>query len=87
MHKTIKKYKKSSIDMSFMETPKEKAYSLYKRFYNVKGQDLHNTVSSKMAKECAKLYIDLVLESEVLKPSNNLVIEYYQKVIKQINEL
>ena len=33
-----------------MQTPKEKSYNLYKKFYNVDGQDFHNTMSSKIAK-------------------------------------
>ena len=66
-----------------MQTPKEKAYEIYKKFYNVDGQDFHNTMSSKIAKQCAKLHISLILENEILKPSNN--IEYYQEVLKEIN--
>jgi len=69
----------------FMQTPKEKAYNLYKKFYNVDGQDFHNTMSSKIAKQCAKLHISLILENEILKPSNN--IEYYQEVLKEIEKL
>ena len=52
-----------------MQTPKEKAYNLYKKFYNVDGQDFHNTMSSKIAKQCAKLHINLILENEIIKPS------------------
>jgi len=69
----------------FMQTPKEKAYEIYKKFYNVDGQDFHNTMSSKIAKQCAKLHISLILENEILKPSNN--IEYYQEVLKEIEKL
>ena len=69
----------------FMETPKEKAYNLYKKFYNVDGQDFHNTMSSKIAKQCAKLHINLILENEILKPHNN--IEYYQEVLNEIEKL
>ena len=69
----------------FMETPKEKAYNLHKKFYNVDGQDFHNTMSSKIAKQCAKLHISLILENEILKPSNN--IEYYQEVLNEISKL
>jgi len=68
-----------------MQTPKEKAYEIYKKFYNVDGQDFHNTMSSKIAKQCAKLHISLILENEILKPSNN--IEYYQEVLKEIEKL
>jgi len=70
-----------------MQTPKEKAYNLYKKFYNVDGQDFHNTMSSKIAKQCAKLHISLILENEIIKPSNNQSIEYYQEVLKEINYL
>ena len=70
-----------------MQTPKEKATSLFKKFYNVDGQDFSNTMSSKIAKQCAKLHITLILESEILKPSNNQTIEYYQEVLTQINKL
>ena len=70
-----------------MQTPKEKATSLFKKFYNVDGQDFSNTMSSKIAKKCAKLHITLILESEILKPSNNQTIEYYQEVLTQINKL
>jgi len=69
----------------FMQTPKEKAYNLYKKFYNVDGQDFHNTMSSKIAKQCAKLHISLILENEIIKPSNN--IEYYQEVLNEIEKL
>ena len=36
---------------------------------------------------CAKLHITLILESEILKPSNNQNIEYYHEVLTQINKL
>ena len=68
-----------------MQTPKKKAYEIYKKFYNVDGQDFHNTMSSKIAKQCAKLHISLILENEIIKPSNN--IEYYQEVINEIEKL
>lgn len=64
----------------FMQTPKEKAYQLAKAFYI-------ETTTSKEAKQCAKLHITLILESEILKPSNNKTIEYYQEVLTQINKL
>ena len=64
----------------FMQTPKEKAYQLVKEFYSI-------TTTSKEAKQCAKLHITLILESEILKPSNNQTIEYYQEVLTQINKL
>jgi len=70
-----------------MQTPKEKAYEIYKKFYNVDGQDFHNTISSKIAKQCAKLHIRLILENEILKPSNNQAIEYYQEVLNEIEKL
>ena len=71
----------------FMQTPKEKAYEIYKKFYNVDGQDFHNTMSSKIAKQCAKLHIRLILENEIIKPSNNQAIEYYQEVLNEIEKL
>ena len=71
----------------FMETPKEKAYEIYKKFYNVDGQDFHNTISSKIAKQCAKLHIRLILENEIIKPSNNQTLEYYQEVLNEIEKL
>jgi hypothetical protein len=64
----------------FMQTPKEKAYQLAKAFYV-------ETTTSKEAKQCAKLHITLILESEILKPSNNQTIEYYQEVLTQIDKL
>lgn len=63
-----------------MQTPKEKAYQLAKAFYV-------ETTTSKEAKQCAKLHITLILESEILKPSNNQTIKYYQEVLTQINKL
>ena len=62
----------------FMQTPKEKAYQLAKAFYV-------ETTTSTEAKQCAKLHIRLILENEILKPSNN--IEYYQEVLKEIEKL
>jgi len=62
----------------FMQTPKEKAYQLVKAFYV-------ETTTSKEAKQCAKLHISIILENEILKPSNN--IEYYQEVLKEIEKL
>jgi len=70
-----------------METPKEKAYNIFKKFYNVDGQGFNNTMSSNIAKQCAKLHITLILDSEILKPSNNNTIEYYHEVLTQINKL
>jgi len=64
----------------FMQTPKEKAYQLAKAFYV-------ETTTSKEAKQCAKVHITLILESEILKPSNNQTIKYYQEVLTQINKL
>ena len=63
-----------------MQTPKEKAYQLAKAFYV-------ETTTSKEAKQCAKVHITLILQSEILKPSNNQTIEYYQEVLTQINKL
>jgi hypothetical protein len=71
----------------FMQTPKEKAYEIYKKFYNVDGQDFNNTISSKIAKQCTKLHIRLILENEILKPSNNKTLEYYQEVLNEIEKL
>jgi len=71
----------------FMQTPKEKAYNLYKKFYNVDGQDFHNTMSSKIAKQCAKLHISLILENEIIKPHNKITLEYYQEVLNEIEKL
>ena len=68
-----------------MQTPKEKAYNIYKKFYNVDGQGFNNTISSGIAKQCAKLHISIILESEILKPYNN--IEYYQEVLNEIEKL
>ena len=62
----------------FMQTPKEKAYQLAKAFYV-------ETTTSTEAKQCAKLHISIILENEILKPSNN--IEYYQEVLKEIEKL
>ena len=45
------------------------------------------TTTSTEAKQCAKVHITLILESEILKPSNNQTIEYYQEVLTQINKL
>ena len=61
-----------------MQTPKEKAYQLAKAFYV-------ETTTSTEAKQCAKLHIRLILENEIIKPSNN--IEYYQEVLKEIEKL
>jgi len=69
----------------FMQTPKEKAYNIFKKFYNVDGQGFNNTISSSIAKQCAKLHISLILENEIIKPSNN--IEYYQEVLNEIEKL
>ena len=68
-----------------MQTPKEKAYNIFKKFYNVDGQGFNDTISSKIARQCAKLHISIILESEILKPSNN--IEYYQEVLNEIEKL
>jgi hypothetical protein len=64
----------------FMQTPKEKAYQLAKAFYV-------ETTTSKEAKQCAKVHINLILESEILKPSNNQTIKYYHEVLTQIGKL
>lgn len=71
----------------FMQTPKEKAYEIFKKFYNVDGQGFNDTISSGMAKKCARLHINLILESEVLKPSNNSTMEYYHQVLNKIEKL
>ncbi len=63
-----------------MQTPKEKAYQLVKAFYV-------ETTTSTEAKQCAKVHIRLILENEVLKPSNNQAIEYYRGVLNEIEKL
>jgi len=45
------------------------------------------TTTSTEAKQCAKVHTRLILENEIIKPSNNLVIEYYQEVLKEIEKL
>ena len=64
----------------FMQTPKEKAYQLVKAFYV-------ETTTSTEAKQCAKVHIRLVLENEIIKPSNNQTLEYYQEVLNEIEKL
>ena len=64
----------------FMQTPKEKAYQLAKAFYV-------ETTTSTEAKQCAKVHIRLILENEIIKPSNNQSIEYYHLVEEEINKL
>jgi hypothetical protein len=64
----------------FMQTPKEKATQLVKFFYEI-------TETLTEAKQCTKLHIRLILENETIKPSNNLVIEYYQEVLNEIEKL
>ena len=71
----------------FMQTPKEKAYNIFKKFYNVDGQGFNDTISSNIARQCAKLHINLILENEIIKPSNNQAIEYYQEVLNEINTI
>ena len=63
-----------------MQTPKEKAYQLVKAFYV-------ETTTSKEAKQYAKVHTMLILENEILKPSNNQAIEYYQEVLNEIEKL
>ena len=70
-----------------MQTPKEKAYNIFKKFYNVDGQGFNDTISSGIAKQCAKLYINFMLENEIIKPSNNQAIEYYHLVEEEIEKL
>ena len=69
----------------FMQTPKEKAKELVDRFYVCKIST--NRFRNEEAKQCAKVHITLILESEILKPSNNQTIEYYHEVLTQINKL
>ena len=66
----------------FMQTPKEKANRLVRAF-NV--ADHYN--KKQDAKLCAKIHINLMLENEILKPSNNQTIQYYQEVLKEIEKL
>ena len=68
------------MSMIFMQTPKEKAYQLAKAFYV-------ETTTSSEAKQCAKVHIRLILENEIIKPSNNQAIEYYQEVLNEIEKL
>ena len=70
----------NSMSMIFMQTPKEKAYQLAKAFYV-------ETTTSTEAKQCAKVHIRLILENEILKPSNNQTLEYYQEVLNEIEKL
>ena len=71
----------------FMQTPKEKAYNIFKKFYNVDGQGFNNTISSSIARQCAKLHINLMLENEIIKPHNKITLEYYQELLNEIEKL
>ena len=71
----------------FMQTPKEKAYNIFKKFYNVDGQGFNDTISSNIARQCAKLHINLILENEIIKPHNKITLEYYQEVLNEIEKL
>ena len=64
--------------MAIYANTKRETIQLVKEFY-VK------TTTSTEAKQCAKLHISLILENEILKPSNN--IEYYQEVLNEIEKL
>ena len=70
-----------------MQTPKEKAEDLIQKFYKWVATPDDKNIEFYKSKECAKLHINLVLESELLKPSNNQTIEYYHEVLTQINKL
>ena len=59
-----------------MQTPKEKAYRLVKDFYVI-------TTTSKQAKQCAKLHINLILERLDFRTTY----KYYQEVLKEIEKL
>jgi hypothetical protein len=78
------------MSMIFMQTPKEKAKELVDRFLDVKKINpnaITRPYNFQEAKQCAKIHINLILESEILKPSNNLVIKYYQEVLNEIEKL
>ena len=83
------KYFKTMIkkEWLFMQTPKEKAYNIFKKFYNVDGQGFNDTISSNIARQCAKLHINLILENEIIKPHNKITLEYYQEVLNEIEKL
>jgi hypothetical protein len=77
----------NSMSMIFMQTPKEKAKELVEKFYKWVATPNDRNIEFYKSKECAKLHIRLVLENEILKPSNNLVIEYYHRVEEEIDKL
>ena len=52
-----------------------------------KGFLLYRLRLAQRRNNAQKLHITLILESEILKPSNNQTIEYYHEVLTQINKL
>ena len=63
-------------------TAKDKANKLCMTFL------METDIPSKaIAKQCAKLHVRLILENEIIKPSNNQAIEYYQEVLNEIEKL
>lgn len=70
-----------------MQTPKEKATTLVQKFHKWVATPDDKNIEFYKSKECAKLHIRLVLESETLKPSNDNTIRYYHEVETQIDKL
>ena len=50
---------------------------------------VHNIdfLNNDLPDKCAKVHIRLILENEIIKPSNNQSLEYYQEVLNEIEKL
>jgi hypothetical protein len=74
--------------MGFNMTPKEKAKELVLSYYNVNGETNYDGISWGMAKQCALIAVDEIINCT----KNGLGVtvyskEYWEEVKKEIEEL
>lgn len=71
-------------------TPKEKAQELILNFYDVKPENIDYGMEYQMAKQCALIAVDEILDDDVYDMSEELFekrINYWQEVKKEIEKL
>lgn len=66
-------------------TAKEKAIELYNKFYNTSSHPHHVETRQQIAKQCALIAVDEILQLAVW--INEMIYEYWQEVKQEIEKL
>lgn len=69
-------------------TPKEKAQELFFNFYEIDNDSIDFGMNKEMAKQCALIAVDEIIEAlHEHHWQNRLIIDYWQEVKQEIEKL